>query len=276
MDTRDYFFKRSAIHNLRITQRESAGEGFVIPKKVLHLADIAPYEQIVVTRINGDNVKNRIVSFVVPGDKNGEVIAKGSLSKFLSNEQSVCVISYTVLDDSLLDSFKNNEIPIFDVGFNPKTKHRNQIANCSLGIEYNTKKEKDVKRVKDSVTKQRTKLRRIFLSNLVVNLRVTGTAKNCLRGSAEIPENVLRESGMTQYQKVYIYNQSRGGCSPQTYVISMPPGVVMMTGAMAKFAKKGDRVASASFVVTSEDEVIPKVLYVRDNRVLRSEHRIIC
>jgi aspartate 1-decarboxylase len=56
-------FKRTAIHNIRISsvQKNTEGiiEGLVIPRELMKLADILPFEQIVVTNNKGGNWDNR-------------------------------------------------------------------------------------------------------------------------------------------------------------------------------------------------------------------------
>ena len=83
---------------------------------------------------------------------------------------------------------------------------------------------------------------------LILNLKINKTHPNCLQGSAELPGNIMSKACVEKYQSVSVYNSSRGGVA-DTYAVPMPPKVVMTTGAMASFAKKGEIVNVATYVV---------------------------
>ena len=58
----------------------------------------------------------------------------------------------------------------------------------------------------------------------------------------------MTEACVEKYQSVSIYNSSKGGIA-DTYAVPMPPKVVMTTGAMAQFAKKGEMVNVATYII---------------------------
>ena len=147
---KEVFFKRSAVHNLLISKcrtkfdKREISEGLVIPKDILRKCDILPWEQIIVTKIDGNNWINRIKTFVIAGAVGGKVEARGSLAKFLNQGDLTCLISNTVLNDKELKSYINNKLPIFDLGFDPKTNKSNELSR--LDIEYRSEKMRDVKK----------------------------------------------------------------------------------------------------------------------------------
>jgi aspartate 1-decarboxylase len=264
-------FKLSAIHNLRITsvkndfKSNEISEGLVVPEWILELADILPWEQIIVTKIKGNNWINRIKTFVIPGKKNNEVEARGSLSKFLEKGELVCIITRTLLSEKEIRIYKNNQLPFFDLGFDPLKNKDNSIIP-KLNIEYRTKKYGNVKNFVLPKEK-RKKLGRFFLSSLVLNLKVNKTHSNCLQGSAEFPEDIMKKADIKKYQSVTVYNFSKGGAA-DTYAVPTPPGVVLTTGAMAKFAKKGDKVNVAAYKFSMSKNIFPKIIFTDGLRCL--------
>lgn len=97
-----------------------------------------------------------------------------------------------------------------------------------------------------TLVEDRKEIRRFFLSSLILNLKINKTHPDCLQGSAELPGNILTKASVEKYQSVSVYNSSRGGVA-DTYAVSMPPRVVMTTGAMARFAKMGEIVHVATY-----------------------------
>jgi len=251
---KDVFFKRSAVHNLLISKcrtkfsKGEISEGLVIPRDILIKCDILPWEQIIVTKIDGNNWVNRIKTFVIEGEAGGKVEARGSIAKFLSQGDLTCLISNTVLNEEELKSYINNKLPIFDLGFDPKTNKNNDESR--LDIEYRSEKMRDIKKYA-ALVKGRKGIRRLFLSSLVLGLKINKTHPDCLQGSAELPKNIMDCARLERYQSVAVYNSSKGGTA-DTYAVPMLPKVVMTTGAMAKFAKKGEMVNIATFVVSNK------------------------
>jgi len=267
---KDLFFKRSAVHNLLISKcrtkfsKNEISEGLVIPKDILMKCDILPWEQIIVTKINGNNWINRIKTFVIEGEIGGKVEARGSIAKFLNQGDLTCLISNTMLNEKELKSYINNKLPIFDLGFDPKTNKNNDVSR--LDIEHRSEKLRDVKKYA-ALVKGRQKIRRFFLSSLVIGLKINKTHPDCLQGSAELPKNIMDNAGLERYQSVAVYNSSKGGIA-DTYAVPMPPKVVMTTGAMAKFAKKGEMVNIATFTV-SDKKITPKIVFTDGSDIIK-------
>jgi len=255
---KEIIFKRSAIYNLVITncrntlKQGEIGEGLVIPKGVLRKSDILPWEQVIVTKINGNNWINRIKTFVIEGEDDGRVEARGSLSKFLKKGDLTCLITRTLLNEKGVALYKQNKFPIFDLGFDPD-KNKDNLIESRLDIEYGNKKIRDVKDFK-TLVRDRKEIKRFFLSLLILGLKINKTHPDCLQGSAELPENIMTKANVEKYQSVSVYNSSKGGVA-DTYAVPMPPKVVMTTGAMAQFAKKGEIVNVATYVIGTKNAV---------------------
>ena len=260
---KDSLFKRSAVHNLRVTKCRTefssgeVSEGLLIPKSILDKADILPWEQIIVTKIDGGNWINRLTTFAIAGKEDGVVEARGSLASFLNEGDLTCLITRMTLPDDNLIRFNQNEIPIFDLGFDPESNMDNLI-DSRLDIEYGTKKEIDVKESEQLIEK-RNSVSRFFLQSLILSLVVNKTHPNCLQGSAELPDKIMREGLVNKYQCVSVYNASKGGIA-DTYAVPMPAGVVMTTGAMAGFAPIGDKVNIAAYSIYSRPNTFPKIV----------------
>ncbi len=247
---KEIIFKRSAIHNLIITncknifKEDEIAEGLVIPKNIIRKSDILPWEQVIVTKINGNNWINRIKTFVIEGEDNGRVEARGSLSQFLEEGDLICLITRTLLNKKEVVLYKQNKFPIFDLGFDPG-KNNDNLIESRLDIEYGNKKIRDVKDFKNLV-KDRKEIKRFFLSSLILGLKINKTHPDCLQGSAELPGNIMAKASIEKYQSVSVYNSSKGGVA-DTYAVPMPPKIVMTTGAMARFARKGNMVNVAAY-----------------------------
>ena len=259
---KEIIFKRSAIHNLVITncrktfKQGEIAEGLVIPKSILRKSDILPWEQVIVTKINGNNWINRIKTFVIEGKDDGRVETRGSLSQFLKKGDLICLISRTLLNEKKVALYKQNKFPIFDLGFDPD-KDENNLIESRLDAEYGNKKIKDIKDFK-TLVRVRKEIKRIFLSSLILGLKINKTHLDCLQGSAELPGTIMTKASVEKYQSVSVYNSSKGGVA-DTYAIPMPPKVVMTTGAMAQFAKKGEIVNVATYIIGTKS-VIPVII----------------
>lgn len=269
---KEYIFKRSAIHNLVITKcktnfkKGEIMEGIVIPKNILEKSDIKPWEQVIVTKINGNNWSNRIKTFVIQGKSKGNVEVRGSLAKFLKKGDLTCLITRTFLDNKELAKYRQNKIPIFDLGFVPSINKDNSI-NSRLDIEYESKKIKNVGNF-IFLSKKRENIKRLFLSSLILNLKINKINKDCLQGSAEIPGNIINKAYIKKYQSVSVYNFSKGGIA-DTYVVPMPPKIVMTTGAMARFARKGEIVNVATYCVSIKD-IFPNIIYTNGSEFVKT------
>jgi aspartate 1-decarboxylase len=275
METRS--FKRTAIHNLRITASRSEvpgiAEGLVLPAPILELSDIVPFEQIIVTKMGANHLMNRMNTFVMAGPP-GEVEARGALAHFLKEGDLICIITRAHINDAELHSYLAGEVPLFDVGFVPHEDHRNQLARATLILERPKTREKQSssadRLLQDARSVRSAQFSRVVLSTLCVGLKVTETSDDCLQGSAEIPGDIMDVARLVRYQSVSVYNASRGGVA-ETYVIPMPPGVVMTTGAMASFAPRGDVANIATYAMTKVLPRKPQILRIADNSPQRAE-----
>jgi aspartate 1-decarboxylase len=260
---KEIFFKRSAIHNLIVTDCQAnpksgeIGEGLVVPRDILAKSDILPWEQVIVTKIDGNNWVNRIKTFIIEGETIGKVEARGSLARFLNKGDLTCLITRTLLNEKEIILYRQNKFPIFDLGFAPNSNKDNLLAS-RLDIEYGSKKVRGALDYK-GFTKSRKAIKRFFLSSLILNLKINKTHPDCLQGSAELPGNIMEKSHLEKYQSVSVYNSSKGGVA-DTYVVPMPPKVVMTTGAMAQFAKKGEVVNVATYTIGIKN-MTPVVVY---------------
>src|SRR3989338_7311788 len=219
----EILFKLSAIHNLVIDRTTGLNpattfnEGLVIPNAILQKSDIRPYEQVIVARIKGNNLKNRIKTFVIPGQHPTSVEARGSLNFFLKKDDIICIISQTLLNKIEVEKYKKNLFPIFDLGYKPGKKNNN-VKTSNLDIEFNNKKIKNCNNAAFHNNAMRSRLKRFYLSSLILDLEINNTNPNCLRGSAELPKDVMKKGGIKKYQSVSVYNSSRGGVA-DTYTI---------------------------------------------------------
>ncbi len=269
---KEIIFKRSAIHNLVVTncrngfKKGEITEGMVIPKDILEKSDILPWEQVIVTKINGNNWINRIKTFVIEGEDNGRVEARGSLAKFLKKGDLTCLITRTLLNKKEVALYKLNKFPIFDLGFDPD-RNTDNLIDSRLNIEYGNKKIREVKDFK-TLVKDRKDIKRFFLSSLVLNLKINKTHPDCLQGSAELPGDIMTKACVEKYQSVSVYNSSKGGVA-DTYAVPMPPRVVMTTGAMAQFAKKGEIVNVATYIIGTKS-IAPVVILTNGSEFIKT------
>jgi len=268
---KEFIFKRSAVHNLIITncknnfRQGEITEGLVIPKNILKKSDILPWEQVIVTKINGNNWINRIKTFVIKGEDNGKVEARGSLAKFLKKGDLTCLITRTLLSEKEVALYKQNKFPIFDLGFDPD-KNTDNLIDSRLDIEYGNKKIRGVKDF-ETLVKDRKKIKRFFISSMILNLKINKTYPDCLHGSAELPGNIMTNACVKKYQSVSVYNFSKGGIA-DTYAVPMPPKVVMTTGAMAQFAKKGEIVNVATYIIGTKS-IAPVIISTNGSEAIK-------
>jgi len=98
-------------------------------------------------------------------------------------------------------------------------------------------------------------------------------------GSCAIDADLLKLSGMQEFEQIDIYNITNGE-RLTTYVIVAEPGsgIISMNGAAARKFQVGDRIIIASYGQFSEQEVAeykPKLVYLnQDNSVERSANTI--
>lgn len=244
-------FKFSAIHNLRITNCDySDSEGLVIPEKIMDLADIHDGQEIILTKIGAGNWKNRIRTFAIKGSDD-KVTVRGSLAHFLNIGDLTCIIAEAYLDETEMHQYNNDQLSIFDLGFDPMTNKDNTI--CTLDLQYANSKHRNIQYNTSEFIEQKKKrqnIKKVFSKSIILGLKVNNTHPDCLQGSAEIPASVMNFAGIREYKSVSVYNASDGGCA-DTYAVPMPEGVVMTTGAMASFAPLGSIVNVVSYVIST-------------------------
>lgn len=98
-------------------------------------------------------------------------------------------------------------------------------------------------------------------------------------GSCAIDADLLKLSGMREFEQIDIYNVTNGE-RLTTYVIvaEAGSGIISMNGAAARKCQVGDRIIIASYGQLSEQEAAehkPKLVYLnQDNSVERSTNTI--
>lgn len=268
--------KCSALHNLRVTSSKEActnnelPEGLVIPREIVAAADIAPYEQLIVTKITGNNWVNRIRTFAVPGNEKGNVEARGSVSRFLKKGDLICAISYCFLNDDEYSRFLADKIPLLDFGFVP-ANNANNLGPPQIEVQFHSRKEHGGST--DDLIGVRRSLKRLYLSSLILNLRINKTHPDCLHGSAEVPQEILEAANLKQYQAVTVFNSARGGFA-DTYAVCTEPKVVMTTGAMSSFATIDDTVNVAAFCLRTQPIETPHAAFTNGCELI-GQHQLI-
>ena len=98
-------------------------------------------------------------------------------------------------------------------------------------------------------------------------------------GSCAIDANLLKLSGMQEFEQIDIYNITNGERFT-TYIITAEAGsgIISMNGAAARKCQVGDRIIIATYGQSSEEEASshkPKLVYLNeDNSVERSSNTI--
>lgn len=93
-------------------------------------------------------------------------------------------------------------------------------------------------------------------------------------GSLTVDPELIRRSGMLIHQKIQVLNISNG-YRLETYLIPGGPGDMIINGAAARHAIKGDRLIVIAYGLLNEDEVKnlqPKVLVLNERNQIVSEH----
>ncbi len=117
---------KSKLHKARITESNLYYDGsLTIDQDIMDLADIVPYEKVLVVNINNGE---RFETYAIPGDRgsktfglNGAAARKGTI-----NDQ-VIVMTFANLDEAELNNFKS-EIFIFNDQNELKDKIEAEIA----------------------------------------------------------------------------------------------------------------------------------------------------
>lgn len=92
-------------------------------------------------------------------------------------------------------------------------------------------------------------------------------------GSITIDEDLLRAAGLLPFEQVHIWNVTRGTrFITYTMLGGKGTGEVVINGAAAHLANKGDIIIIAAFDIFSEEELIhhhPRLIYVDEkNRII--------
>jgi aspartate 1-decarboxylase len=92
-------------------------------------------------------------------------------------------------------------------------------------------------------------------------------------GSLGIDEELMKEAGMKEYERVEVYNVTNGERFA-TYLIKEPSGSrkVGVYGAAAHKAREGDIIIITSYCHLTEDEVdfhVPRVLLLDENNRIK-------
>lgn len=265
--------KRSCLHNVRITKSDpnsaaELNEGLVLPREMMRLCDIAPFEQINLTKIGGNNWINRMYTFVIPGDTD-EVEARGSIAYLLGQGELCCAITTTMLDPKQHASHVagSYSIPIVDVRLYPEESATNDLRGAKLVLERNGRFDR-ADDMTPAIVDSRAELPRTYLSNLLSNLTIeTVEKRGCIEMSAELPIEYMTKAGFCSAQSIMVYNQSRGGYSAESYVVpSLTKKTVGISGALTAVADMGDRISEAAYV-TSTDAVTPIIYDARKTQV---------
>ena len=217
----------------------------------MYSSDIKAGEEIIITRIGADSWANRIKTVVFPTKQLGAAIVSGSLTKFLSAGELTCVIAEFYHPESYMDAYYHEHFPIFDLGFDPQNNYDNSRGN--LNLQYYSSTHKNVSIDCDDfflAINARAHLMRMFAQSMICGLKVNKTHPDCLQGSAELPGSIMKAAGIEQYKSVTVYNATAGG-GAETYAVPMSDGVVMTTGAMASFARLGEKVNVVSYVIAT-------------------------
>ncbi|MCP2163272.1 aspartate 1-decarboxylase [Goodfellowiella coeruleoviolacea] len=269
-----YLVKRSCLHNVRVTSSvpfptADIPEGLVLPRTMMEISDFVPYEQVVVTKIGGDNWVNRMYTFVLPGDSD-EVEARGSVAHLLGVGDVCCAISRTTLNQRQYEAHvaDASEAALLDVRFYPERDVVNDYDAAKIVVETGGRARR-VDALPPEVVDRRRELPRTLLSNLLANLEIQEVERRgCIEMSAELPVEYMRRAGFCVNQSIFVYNASRGGTSAESYVVpSLTKRTVGISGALSAVADVGDKVSEAAYV-NSTELVVPTVCNLLNEPVL--------
>ncbi|OLZ44289.1 hypothetical protein BS329_37070 [Amycolatopsis coloradensis] len=221
---------------------------------MMAMMDFAPYEQVVLTKVGGDNWMNRMSTFILPGD-NEEVEVRGSVAHLLEVGDVCCLIARTTLNQEQYESHIAGrfEPALIDARFYPETEVLNDYSKAKIVLE-NRHQHRQVDSVSDDVLARRLELPRILLSNLLAGLEIQEVERRgCIEMSAELPIDYMRRAGFCSNQSILVYNASRGAASAESYVVpSLTKKTVGISGALSAVADVGDRVSEAAFIGTTD------------------------
>ncbi len=102
-------------------------------------------------------------------------------------------------------------------------------------------------------------------------LVVTDTNLN-YEGSITIPEHILNEAGINEYEFVYVVNLSNGNRF-ETYVLKGKGNDVILNGGTARLGVKGDKILVFSYIYLEPKNIKtfrPKILFFDEkNRIIK-------
>lgn len=255
---KSYRVKRSCVHNVRVTAStasidDAIPEGLVLPEELMAVGDIAPFEQIIVTKIGGTNWINRMYTFAIPGGSD-TVEARGSIAHLLEEGDLCCIITGSYLTDGQYDrhTVDRYDVPIIDVRLYPEEPKVNDLSKAKIVLEHSGQADRVAALSKEAIG-QRNELPRVLLSNLLAGLQIEAVERRgCIEMSAELPIDYMRRAGFCKNQSIFVYNASRGGASAESYVVpSLTKKTVGISGALTAVADLGDIISEAAYVTTT-------------------------
>ena len=205
---------------------------------------------------------------VLPGNDD-EVEVRGSVAHLLAEGDVCCAISRTTLDQERYDAqlADNYPTPLIDVRFYPEEEVVNDYDKVKILLESDGRNRR-VDHLPDDVVAQRRELPRTMLSNLLAGLEIQEVERRgCIEMSAELPIEYMRRAGFCANQSIFVYNQSRGGASAESYVVpSLTKKTIGISGALSAVADLGDNVSEAAYVGTT-DQITPTICNLRNDPV---------
>lgn len=98
-------FLRSKIHRATITESNLSYEGSItIDSELIELANILPYEQVMISNLNNGE---RFETYVIPGKRGSrEICLNGPTARKGVVGDTIIIFSYCYLDDKAIDGFK--------------------------------------------------------------------------------------------------------------------------------------------------------------------------
>ncbi|MDX9715656.1 MAG: aspartate 1-decarboxylase [Dissulfurispiraceae bacterium] len=98
-------FLRSKIHRATITESNLSYEGSItIDTNLIELADIKPYEQVMISNLNNGE---RFETYVIPGKRgSGEICLNGPTARKGLVGDIIIIFAYCYVNDKEIDDFK--------------------------------------------------------------------------------------------------------------------------------------------------------------------------
>ena len=94
---------KSKIHRARVTAVNIDYEGSItIDERLMHEADILPYEQVQVLNLNNGA---RFTTYALKGDKDGEICLNGAAARLAAKGDIIIILSYCQVADDEAPKF---------------------------------------------------------------------------------------------------------------------------------------------------------------------------